>query len=110
MLAPNFLEASTGEGGANAGYWINERFEEIMAEAEHYTDEDQLAALMKEAQTILTEQDPPGIYYGTGVATVGVPPCPWNGQAPIAAPGDAANGGAAAPLSPGTGTLRSGYW
>jgi len=81
-----------------------------MAEAEHYTDEDQLAALMKEAQTILTEQDPPGIYYGTGVTTVGVPPCSWNGQAPIAASGDAANGGAAAPLSPGTGTLRSGYW
>ena len=63
-LAPNFLEASTGEGGANAGYWVNERFEEIMAEAEHYTDEEQLEALMKEAQNILTEQDPPGIYYG----------------------------------------------
>jgi peptide/nickel transport system substrate-binding protein len=64
QLAPNFLEASTGEGGANAGYWVNERFEEIMAEAETYTDEDQLVALMKEAQNILTEQDPPGIYYG----------------------------------------------
>ena len=32
-----------------------------MAEAEHYTDEDQLVALMKEAQNILTEQDPPAI-------------------------------------------------
>jgi ABC-type transport system substrate-binding protein len=64
MLAPNFLEASTGEGGANAGYWVNERFEEIMAEAETYTDEEQLVALMKEAQNILTEQDPPAIYYG----------------------------------------------
>jgi peptide/nickel transport system substrate-binding protein len=64
MLAPNFLEASTGEGGANAGYWVNERFEEIMAEAEHYTDEEQLVTLMKEAQNILTEQDPPAIYYG----------------------------------------------
>jgi len=64
MLAPNFTKAMIGNGGANAGYWVNERFEEIMAEAEHYTDEDQLAALMKEAQTILTEQDPPGIYYG----------------------------------------------
>jgi ABC-type transport system substrate-binding protein len=64
MLAPNFLEASTGEGGANAGYWVNARFEEIMEEAEHYTDEDQLVALMKEAQDILTEQDPPAIYYG----------------------------------------------
>jgi ABC-type transport system substrate-binding protein len=79
MLAPNFLEASTGEGGANAGYWINERLEEIMAEAEHYTDEEQLVALMKEAQNILTEQDPPAIYYGTGVATGRAAPRPWNG-------------------------------
>ena len=29
-----------------------------MAEAETYTDEEQLVALMKEAQNILTEQDP----------------------------------------------------
>ena len=79
MLAPNFLEASTGEGGANAGYWVNARFEEIMAEAEHYTDEEQLATLMKEAQNILTEQDPPAIYYGTGVATGRTAPRPWNG-------------------------------
>jgi peptide/nickel transport system substrate-binding protein len=64
QLAPNFLESATGGGGSNGGYWINERFEEIMAEAEHYTDEDQLNTLMKEAQNILTEQDPPCIYYG----------------------------------------------
>jgi len=105
MLAPNFLEASTGEGGANAGYWVNERFEQIMAEADHYTDDEHLAALMKEAQTILTEQDPPAICYGTGVATVGALPCPWNGQASVAAPGNAASGGAA-PLFPETGSLR----
>ena len=64
QLAPNFLESATGGGGSNGGYWINERFEEIMAEAEHYTDEEQLNMLMKEAQNILTEQDPPCIYYG----------------------------------------------
>jgi ABC-type transport system substrate-binding protein len=52
-----------GNGG-NASAWVNERFEQIMAEAEHYTDEEQLASLMKEAQNILTEQDPPAIYYG----------------------------------------------
>ena len=64
QLAPNFLEASTGEGGANAGYWVNPRFEELMAEAETYTDEGRLVELMREAQNILTEQDPPAIYYG----------------------------------------------
>jgi peptide/nickel transport system substrate-binding protein len=63
MLAPNFTEAMIGNGG-NASAWVNERFEQIMAEAEHYTDEEQLATLMKEAQNILTEQDPPAIYYG----------------------------------------------
>jgi peptide/nickel transport system substrate-binding protein len=63
MLAPNFTEAMIGNGG-NASAWVNERFEQIMAEAEHYTDEAQLATLMKEAQNILTEQDPPAIYYG----------------------------------------------
>ncbi len=35
-----------------------------MAEAEHYSSDEQLAELMKEAQNILTELDPPAIYYG----------------------------------------------
>ena len=64
QLWPNFTEANVGGGGSNAGAWVNERFEAIMAEAEHYTDEEQLDKLMKEAQNILTEQDPPVIYYG----------------------------------------------
>ena len=64
QLAPNFLEANIGNGGSNAGFWVNPRFEEIMGEAEHYTDEARLVELMKEAQNILTEQDPPVIYYG----------------------------------------------
>jgi peptide/nickel transport system substrate-binding protein len=63
-LAPNFLESATRGGGSNAGEWVNERFEEIMTEAEHYESEEQLQELMIEAQNILTEQDPPAIYYG----------------------------------------------
>ena len=63
-LAPNFLESSSGGGGSNTGYWVNPRFEEIMTEAEQYTDENRLLELMKEAQNILTEQDPPAIYEG----------------------------------------------
>ena len=38
-----------------------------MAEAESYTDEARLAELMTEAQNILTELDPPAIYYGQPV-------------------------------------------
>jgi len=63
MLAPNFSKSMIGNGG-NASAWVNERFEAIMAEAEHFTDETQLDELMREAQNILTEQDPPAIYYG----------------------------------------------
>jgi ABC-type transport system substrate-binding protein len=64
QLAPNFLAGQIGDGGSNVGAWSNDRFEEIMAEAEHYTSEEQLDKLMVEAQNILTEQDPPAIYYG----------------------------------------------
>lgn len=64
QLAPNFTKEQIGNGGSNGGYWENDRFEEIMAEAKHYKDEAQLETLMKEAQNILTEKDPPAIYYG----------------------------------------------
>lgn len=64
QLAPNFLASAQGGGGSNGGGWVNERFEEIMAEAEQFEDEEQLQTLMIEAQQILTELDPPVIYYG----------------------------------------------
>ena len=67
QLAPNFTESAIGDGGGNGGAWVNKRFEEIMAEAEHYTDENRLIELMKEAQNIVTEQDPPVIYYGQNI-------------------------------------------
>jgi peptide/nickel transport system substrate-binding protein len=46
---------------------VNERFEAIMAEAEYYESEEQLQELMVEAQNILTELDPPAIFYGEAV-------------------------------------------
>ena len=64
QLAPNFTAANIGNGGPNAGAWENARFEELMAQAEVYESEEQLTELMKEAQNILTEQDPPCIWYG----------------------------------------------
>lgn len=63
-LAPSFLAANIGRGGGNSGAWVNARFEELMAEAKNYTDEARLVELMKEAQNILTAQDPPVIYHG----------------------------------------------
>ena len=64
QLAPNFLQEASGGGGSNSGYWVNARFEEIMIAARDYTDEAELTVLMIEAQNILTEQDPPAIFYG----------------------------------------------
>lgn len=64
QLVPNFSEASTGGGGSNGGYWVNERYEELMAQIGEYTDEAVMLEQIKEVQNILTEQDPPVIFYG----------------------------------------------
>jgi peptide/nickel transport system substrate-binding protein len=64
MLAPTYLEAAIGSGGSNGGFWVNARFEELMAEAETVADEARLVEIMKECQQILTELDPPVIYLG----------------------------------------------
>jgi peptide/nickel transport system substrate-binding protein len=67
QLAPNFLKSATGGGGSNGGYWVNDRFEELMAKAEKSPDQNEINTLMIEAQNILTEQDPPVIYFGESV-------------------------------------------
>jgi peptide/nickel transport system substrate-binding protein len=64
QLIPNFAAASSGGGGSNAGYYVNDRIEEILVATENFTDQAEYDALMKEAQNILTELDPPVLYYG----------------------------------------------
>jgi peptide/nickel transport system substrate-binding protein len=64
QLVPNFAASSSAGGGSNAGYYENARFEEILTLTENFTDQNEYDALMKEAQQILTELDPPAIYYG----------------------------------------------
>jgi peptide/nickel transport system substrate-binding protein len=64
MLAPNFTIAAAGGGGDNGGWYQNDRIEELLTEARDVADIDRLTELMKEAQNILTEQDPPVIYLG----------------------------------------------
>ncbi len=46
MLAPTYLEESIGSGGSNGGFWVNARFEELMAEAETVADEARLVEIM----------------------------------------------------------------
>lgn len=64
QLAPNYLISAQHGGGSNAGEWSNDRFEELMTQAEAFTDEAELDALMKEIQQILIEDDPASIFYG----------------------------------------------
>jgi peptide/nickel transport system substrate-binding protein len=63
QLDPNF-SPKDGAGISNGGWWVNERFSELMALSEHFQSEEELIEWMKEIQNILTEQDPPVIYYG----------------------------------------------
>jgi peptide/nickel transport system substrate-binding protein len=63
QLDPNF-SPKDGAGISNGGWWVNERFSELMALSENFQTEEELAGWMKEIQNILTEQDPPAIYYG----------------------------------------------
>jgi peptide/nickel transport system substrate-binding protein len=63
QLDPNF-SPKDGAGISNGGWWVNARFSELMDLSQHYQSEDELIGWMKEIQNILTEQDPPVIYYG----------------------------------------------
>ena len=57
--------AQVRQGGfANAGIYSNERFFQILDETENFTDQAAYDELMAEAQNILTELDPPAIFYG----------------------------------------------
>jgi len=64
QLAPNFLISAQGGGGSNGGDYANDRFEELMQEAEAFTIEAELDTIMKEIQQILIQDDPAAIFYG----------------------------------------------
>jgi peptide/nickel transport system substrate-binding protein len=53
-----FHSAASGSSGANAGFYSNERADEIMDTAFTVADEDELCELYKEWQDIVTRQDP----------------------------------------------------
>ena len=63
QLDPNF-SPKDGAGISNGGWWVNDRFSELMGLSEDFEAEEDLNTWMKEIQNILTEQDPPVIYYG----------------------------------------------
>jgi ABC-type transport system substrate-binding protein len=63
QLIPNFGSRDQG-GFANIGYYTNDRFFQILDETANFTDDATYNTAMAEAQNILTEQDPPAIFYG----------------------------------------------
>jgi peptide/nickel transport system substrate-binding protein len=63
QLDPN-VSPKDGAGVSNGGWWVNERFSELMDLSQNFQTEEELNEWMKEIQNILTEKDPPAIYYG----------------------------------------------
>ncbi|MBX6341135.1 MAG: ABC transporter substrate-binding protein, partial [Thermomicrobiaceae bacterium] len=66
QIFPNFYSKSAGSAGGNSGYYKNARVDEILEKIAAGVSEDEYKQLLAEAQNILTEQDPPVIYFGTG--------------------------------------------
>ena len=52
-----------GSNGGNAGFYCNERVDELLAEAEDAADSGVYEAALAEAQEILSRVDPPAVYY-----------------------------------------------
>lgn len=62
MAWVNFHTDAWGSQGANAGFYSNERVDEIIDQAATTLDEAELCGLYSEFQDIVTRQDPPWIY------------------------------------------------
>jgi peptide/nickel transport system substrate-binding protein len=64
QISPNFLKDAIGNGGANAGGYVNDQVEQLMEQAKNYTDEKQLTDVVTQAQQILVNDDPAAIFLG----------------------------------------------
>jgi ABC-type transport system substrate-binding protein len=61
VLYPTMACDQWGSRGANGGFYCNEGFDELLAEARGASTLETYEGLLDEAQTIITEQDPPDI-------------------------------------------------
>lgn len=64
QISPNFLKGAIGNGGANAGGYVNDQVEQLMEQARNYTSDAQLVDVMTKAQQILVNDDPAAIFLG----------------------------------------------
>jgi ABC-type transport system substrate-binding protein len=65
QLYPNLYSKSAGSAGSNSGHFNNARFDEILDTVAPGVSDEEYNKLMAEAENIITEQDPPLIYWGT---------------------------------------------
>ncbi len=63
-IYPNFYSKSAGSAGANAGFYKNDRVDEILDTIAPGVSEADYNKLMAECQNILVEKDPGAIYWG----------------------------------------------
>ncbi len=54
---------SRGSAGANAGFYCNQRVEDLLAQAKDATSEETYRQALAEAQRIIARDDPPAVYY-----------------------------------------------
>jgi peptide/nickel transport system substrate-binding protein len=63
QLYPTVSCDAWGANGGNAGFYCNERVDALLAQAEGAADLDVYRVALREAQQILSRDDPPAIYY-----------------------------------------------
>jgi peptide/nickel transport system substrate-binding protein len=64
VLYPTTSCDSWGSKGANAGFYCNEAFDALLAEAKDASTLESYSETLGKAQTIITQEDPPYICYG----------------------------------------------
>ena len=64
QISPNFLKDAIGNGGANAGDYVNDQVEALMEKAKNATDDAELIDVVTQAQQILVNDDPSAIFIG----------------------------------------------
>jgi peptide/nickel transport system substrate-binding protein len=62
---PNFYSKSAGSAGSNVGFYNNARFDQILDTIAPGVSDDEYNKLLAEAQNIMTELDPPAMFWGT---------------------------------------------
>jgi peptide/nickel transport system substrate-binding protein len=64
-IYPNFYSKSAGSAGSNVGFYNNPRLDQILETLAPGVSDADYKSLLAEAQNIMTEKDPPAMFWGT---------------------------------------------